>query len=124
MAKTPFGVVGLLVCADAYTYDTSSLDALKSYRPNLIVVPWGITAASAQQCGQDGFDATGYAAKAAAYLRTAYVVGANATGQRQYGRFLPSWYCGTSGFATPSGNIGGEMNTQDDIGYFDVPTPK
>jgi N-carbamoylputrescine amidase len=124
VARTSFGVVGLLVCADAYTYDPSSLDALKLFSPSLVIIPWGITAASLSQCGQDGFDATSYAAKAAAYLRTAYVVGANATGARPYGRFLPSWYCGTSGFATPNGGIGGELNTQVDIGYFEIPLPK
>lgn len=124
VADTPFGIVGLLVCADAYTYDTASLDALKPYHPNLVVIPWGITASSLGECGKDGFNATGYATRAAAHLQTAYVVGANATDERPYGRFLPSWYCGTSGFAKPNGEVGGVMNTQDDMGLFDIPITK
>ena len=121
VAKTPFGLVGLLVCDDAFTYDTASLDALKQHRPTLVIVPWGITAGSEAECGKDGFNATSYAVQAAAYLKTAYVVGANATGQRTYGRFLPSWYCGMSGFAKPTGEVGGVANTQDEMGLFDVP---
>lgn len=50
-----------------------------------------------------------------------YVIGANATGQRPYGRFLPSWYCGMSGFAKPTGEVGGVTNPQDETGLFDVP---
>lgn len=121
VAQTPFGAVGLLVCADAFTYDTASLDALKPYRPNLVIVPWGVTASSQTECGADGFNATGFAAQAAAYLKTAYVIGANATGERVHGRFLPSWYCGASGFATPTGEIGGVLDGDDELGLFDVP---
>lgn len=120
VAKTPFGLVGLFVCDDAFTYDTASLDALKAYHPTLVIVPWGITAGSQAECGKDDFNATDYAAKASAYLQT-YVVGANATGERTYGRFLPSWYCGTSGFATPAGAVGGVLNGQDEMGVFDIP---
>lgn len=121
VAATPFGLVGLFVCDDAFTNDTSSLDALKVFHPNLVIIPWGITAGSQAECGKDGFNATGFAAQAAAYLKTAYVIGANATGKRTYGRFLPSWYCGTSGFAKPTGEIGGGLNTQVKMGLFDVP---
>ena len=39
VAVTPFGRIGMLVCADAYTYDTSTLDALKSMRPELVIIP-------------------------------------------------------------------------------------
>jgi len=100
--QTPFGTVGLFVCDDAFTYDKASLDALKPHHPTLVIVPWGVTAGSQADCGKDGFNATDFAAQAAAYLQTAYVVGANGVGSRPYGRFLPSWYCGTSGFATPA----------------------
>lgn len=120
VAKTPFGVVGLLVCADAYTYDPSSLDALKPYAPDIVIVPWGVTAGSPDECGKSNFNATQYAAQAAAYLGSAYVVGANATGARPYGRFLPSWYCGTSGFAKPGGEIGGETDTQSPVAIFEI----
>jgi Mannan-binding protein len=44
-----------------------------------------------------------YASEAAAFLKSAFVVGANATGPRNYGRYLPSVYCGDSGYATPTG---------------------
>ncbi len=123
VARTPFGTVGLLVCDDAFTFDTASLDALKPFRPTLVVVPWGVTAGSQRECGMDGFNATGFAAQAAAYLGTAYVVGANGTGERAYGRFLPSWYCGASGFATPTGAVGGVMDGTDETGLFDIPVP-
>jgi N-carbamoylputrescine amidase len=112
-------VVGLFVCDDAFTYDTASPDALAALHPTLVVIPWGITAGSQADCGKEGFNATGFAGKAAAYLKTAYVIGANATGERTFGRFLPSWYCGTSGFAKPNGDIGGILNDQDEMGVFD-----
>ncbi len=120
-AQTPFGSTALLVCADAYTFDTTALAALKPYKPQLVIVPWGVTAGSQAECGQSGFNATGYAAQAAAYLQTAYVVGANATGPQPYGRFLPSWYCGNSGFATPSGQVGGMADGTQPIAYFEIP---
>lgn len=101
---TPFGRTALLVCADAYTYaPATALERLKILAPDLVIVPWGITAAVKDQCGAKDFNATDYAADAARYLQSAFVVGANATGERTYGRFLPSIYCGDSGYATPSG---------------------
>lgn len=68
VAQTPFGVIGLFVCDDAFTYDTASLDALAALHPTLVVIPWGITAGSQPDCGKDGFSATGFAGQAAAYL--------------------------------------------------------
>lgn len=122
VAKTPFGRTAMLVCADAYTYDLASLQALKAQSPEFVIIPWGITAGSQAECGTEGFNATGYAAKAAKYLETAYVMGANGVGERRYGRFLPSWYCGTSGFATPTGDVGGVADTAQGIAVFDIPT--
>ena len=55
------------------------------------------------ECGTHGFNATDYAAEAAMYLETALVVGANATGIRYFGKFLPSVYCGTNGYSLPTG---------------------
>jgi len=103
-AETSFGKTAILVCADAYTYPPAQvLQELKKLQPDLVVVFWGITASQECECGAEGFNAADYAAKAAAYLETAVVVGANAVGERHYGRFLPSVYCGTSGYAFPDG---------------------
>ena len=121
VVDTPFGRTTLLVCADAYTYDVTTLDKVKLLKPDVVIVPWGVAAAKQEECGQQGFNATAYAAQTAKYLGTSYVIGANAKGERPYGRFLPSVYCGNSGFATPSGDIGGVANSTDDIVYFDVP---
>jgi len=121
VVATPFGRIGMLVCADAYTSDTSTIDVLKSMNPELVIVPWGVTAASQEECGEAGFNATGFAAQAATHLGSAYVIGANSVGSRPYGRFLPSWYCGTSGFATPWGKIGGLADEKQGVTIFDVP---
>lgn len=102
--NTPFGKTSLLVCSDAFTYPPAqALDTLKALQPDFVIVPWGITAATQSECGTDGFNATGSAADAAKYLKSAFVVGANAVGPRNYGKYLPSVYCGTSGYATPAG---------------------
>ncbi|GLR45819.1 hypothetical protein GCM10007880_63370 [Mesorhizobium amorphae] len=89
VVETPFGRVGMLICADAYTYDVSALDAVKAQKPDLVLIPWGVTAETAAQCGQEDYNATQYASKAAKYLGSTYVVGANGQGDRPYGR---SWY--------------------------------
>lgn len=102
--QTPFGKTALLVCSDAYTYSpATALATLKALVPEFVIVPWGITAGKKAECGTPGFNATGYASDAAAYLKTAFVVGSNVVGPRNYGRFLPSVYCGDSGYATPTG---------------------
>jgi predicted amidohydrolase len=102
--QTPFGKTALLVCSDAYTYaPATALATLKALTPGFVIVPWGITAGTQASCGTPGFNATGYASEAAAYLKSAFVVGANAVGPRNYGRYLPSVYCGDSGYATPTG---------------------
>ena len=44
IADTPFGSTALVVCADAYTYDTSTLDKVKSLNPEVVLVPWGVAA--------------------------------------------------------------------------------
>jgi N-carbamoylputrescine amidase len=123
VADTPFGRLGMLVCADAYTYDTSTLDALKALKPELVIIPWGVAAGSTEECGESGFNATGFAAEAAAHLKSAYVVGANAVGSRPFGRFLPSWYCGTSGYATPDGKVGAVADEEQEMAIFDIPIP-
>ncbi|MCB1467322.1 MAG: carbon-nitrogen hydrolase family protein [Rhizobiaceae bacterium] len=120
IADTPFGRTAILVCADAYTYDTTTLSALKKLTPEFVIIPWGITAGSREECGTPGFNATGYAADAAKFLGDVVVVGANATGERPYGRYLPSWYCGTSGYATSAG-VGAVADGEQELFVFDVP---
>lgn len=101
---TPFGNTAILVCADAYTYPSCQvLDKLKELKPDFVIILWGITASTQSECGAEGFNAQEYAQKAAMYLNSAVVVGANATGARCHGRFLPSVYCGMSGGSMPSG---------------------
>lgn len=100
---TPFGKTAILVCADAYIYPPAQpLSTLKQLQPDFVIILWGITASTHCECGMQGFNATTYAVEAAMYLN-AFVVGANAIGTRSYGRFLPSEYCGASGYATPIG---------------------
>ena len=102
--QTPFGKTSLLVCADAFTYaPAKALHTLKGLQPDFVIVPWGITATEQSQCGGQDYNATVSTAEAAEFLETAFVVGANAVGNREYGRYLPSVYCGTSGYATPTG---------------------
>lgn len=125
--NTPFGSTSILVCADAYSYpSTQVLDKLKELQPDFVIIFWGITASTQSECGTQGFNAADYAQKVALYLNSAVVVGANATGARYHGRFLPSVYCGTSGASTASGqNIEAEsvsdelicfyINTQPDV---------
>jgi predicted amidohydrolase len=103
--RTPFGKTALLVCADAYTYPpATALNTLKAQHADFVIVPWGVTASQQSECGTSGFDATGYAAEAAKLLDGPIVVGANAVGPRKFGRFLPSVYCGDSGYADTSGH--------------------
>ncbi|MCZ4280025.1 carbon-nitrogen hydrolase family protein [Kiloniella laminariae] len=123
--QTPFGKTALLVCADAYTSDTTALDKLKQLEPHLVIVTWGVGAQKEQECGQEWFNATTYSSQAAKYIGTANVVGTNAVGNRPYGRFRPAVYCGYSGFALPSGTVGGVVaNTTAGLNYFDIPFPK
>ena len=113
-----------MVCSVADTFDTTVLNAVSRLRPDFVIVPWGVTAGKPSDCGASGFNATGYAAEAAKKIGSAVVVGANAVGSRTYGRFLPSVYCGHSGWATLSGEVGGEtLNTKEGVVYFDLPTP-
>lgn len=85
------GNASILVCADAYTYpSTQVLDKLKALQPDFVIIFWGITASTQNECGTQGFNAAEYAQKVALYLNSAVVVGANAIGARCHGRFLPS----------------------------------
>jgi len=121
VVDTPWGKTSLLVCADAYTYaPAQALAQLKPLRPDLVIVPWGITAGAQSQCGTDGYNATGYAAQAATYLQTAFVIGANAVGPRNYGRFLPSVYCGDSGYATPAGQSTETADPTAELALFQI----
>lgn len=119
--NTPFGKTSILVCADAYTYpSTEPLDRLKQLQPDFVIIFWGITASTQSECGTQGFDATTYAAEAAMYINSAFVVGSNAVGTRYYGRFLPSEYCGTSGCSTSTGQNTEAMHPFEELIFFHI----
>ena len=122
--QTPWGLASLLVCADAYVpsqyNDGAAIKTVKALQPDIVFVPWGITAGSQSQCGQQYFNATGYAGQAAEFIGTAMVVGSNATGERTYGRFLPSYYCGTSGYANPAGTQFQVGDTTEALAYMTI----
>lgn len=120
VAQTPLGTTAILVCADAYTYDTAALDRVKSLGAQTILVVWGVTAGQAHQCGSSGFSAVEYAKQAALYTDS-LVIGANAVGDRPYGRFLPSVYCGFSGIVTGDGSIIGKTEANPGVFIFQVP---
>ena len=120
VVETPLGTTAILVCADAYTYDTAALDRVKSLGAEAIIVVWGVTAGQKDQCGSDGFNATTYAQSAATYTG-ALVIGANAVGNRPYGRYQPSVYCGYSGISAPDGAIIGETETDGGVFVYEVP---
>ena len=124
VVDTPFGRTSILVCADAYTWDTTVLSNLKALNPQVVIVPWGVGASVQSDCGEDGFNATGFAAQAAEFLGSAYVIGANAVGTRPYGRLRPAVYCGNSGYANPDGTVAWQADTTQQIGIFDVPIPR
>lgn len=122
VVDTPLGKTAVLVCADAYTYDTAALDHVKSLGVETIIVVWGVAASQQDECGGDGFNATGYASQTAAYTG-AMVIGANAVGERPYGRFLPSVYCGYSGIVAGDGTILGAAPVNGGVFVYDVPIP-
>lgn len=123
--QTPFGKTSLLVCADAYIpgeYNPGdAIKALKSLNPEFVIVPWGITAGSESDCGNPGFNATGFASQTATFLASANVVGANGLGAREYGKYLPSLYCGASGYADPTGKAVEVENPTAPMAVFEIP---
>lgn len=118
--ETDLGTTAVLVCADAYTYDTAALDHVKSLGVDTIFVVWGVAAGSSDNCGQTYFNATEFAAEAATYTN-ATVIGANAVGERPYGRFLPSVYCGYSGIVQGDGTVLGSADLGAGVFFFDIP---
>ena len=120
VAETPLGTTAILVCADAYTYDVTALQRVKDLGATAIIVVWGVAAGSLDQCGASGFNATLFARQAALYTNS-LVVGANAVGNRPYGRFLPSVYCGNSGVVAGDGQILGEAGGTAGVVFFQVP---
>lgn len=120
-ADTPFGKTAILVCADAYTYPPAlALDTVKQLNPEFVIIFWGITASTQCECGMQGFNATDYAAQVSAYLNNAFIVGANSVGTRCYGRFLPSEYCGTSGYSTPTGETNETIQPFEELIFFHI----
>ncbi|WP_286269103.1 nitrilase-related carbon-nitrogen hydrolase [Thalassotalea hakodatensis] len=123
--QTPFGKTALLVCADAYIpseYNPgTAIKALKTLEPEFVIVPWGIAAGNESDCGKAGFNAADYASQAAVFLSSANVVGANGLGTRDYGKYLPSLYCGTSGYAGPTGKAVEIENPTAALTVFNIP---
>ncbi len=123
-AQTPFGKTALLVCADAYTYPpATALNTLKTQHADFVIVPWGVAASQQSECGTSGFDATGYASEAAKLLDGPIVVGANAVGPRKFGRFLPSIYCGDSGYADANGHQSEPTPSDAELQLVRMPRP-
>lgn len=122
VVDTPLGKTAVLVCADAYTYDTAALDHVKDLGVETIIVVWGVAAGQQDQCGAEGFNATGYASQTAEYTG-AMVIGANAVAERPYGRFLPSVYCGYSGIVAADGTILASAPVDGGVYVYDVPIP-
>ncbi|MEO3431368.1 carbon-nitrogen hydrolase family protein [Pelagibius sp. CAU 1746] len=120
LAETPLGKTAVLVCADAYTYQTAALDHVKALGVQTIIVVWGVTASQESECGTAGFSAVDYASEAAQYSG-ALVIGANAVGNRPYGRFLPSLYCGYSGIVAADGTVIGSTAGATGVFVYDVP---
>lgn len=123
-ANTIFGKTALLVCADAYTYTPAeALTTLKSMKPDFVIIPWGMTASVKSNCGQQFFNTTTSTSEAASFLKTAFVTGANAVGKRTGGNpdYLPSVYCGTSGFADPTGYSVEASPADKELVMFELP---
>lgn len=120
VADTPLGKTAILICADAYLSDTAALDRVKSLGATAIIVVWGVAAGQIDQCGAVGFSAVKFARDAAVYTNS-MVIGANAVGDRPYGRFLPSVYCGFSGIVAGDGTVIGETQGQEGVFVFQVP---
>lgn len=124
IANTPFGRTAILVCADAYDYGSAeSLHTPKQLSPDFVIVFWGITASSKQECGSQGCRPLDYTVAAARYLGNPFVIGVNATGPRNYGRFLPSEYCGMSAYSTPSGEIFEAVESFEELVLFQIDKP-
>lgn len=119
--KTPFGKTSILVCSDAFTYDPAeALNKVKLLNPDLLLVSWGITAGNKSECGTTGFNAAENASITAKFLKSPFVIGANGTGDRVYGKYLPSVYCGWSGYSDPSGNITSVTRPEQEIQIFTI----
>jgi predicted amidohydrolase len=121
---TPWGRTGMLVCSDAYLpgeyNDGNALKAMKALKPDFVIVPWGVAASSISECGTAQFDATYFAAQAAQFIGTGIVAGANAVGARNYGRFLPSVYCGDSGYGDSHGGFHNSTSPYAPLLFFNV----
>lgn len=74
-------------------------------------------------CGSQGFRPLDYTVAAARYLDHPFVIGVNATGPRNYGRFLPSEYCGMSAYSTPSGEIFEATEPFEELVFFQIDKP-
>ena len=101
---------------------SAALEHIKAQGAETIIVVWGVAAGQEADCGQSGYSAVGYQQQAATYAN-AMVIGANAVGERPYGRFRPSVYCGYSGVVAANGSVLGSVGAEAGVFLFDVPVP-
>lgn len=98
---TPFGRIGLLICAD--THDESILRKMAEFRPSLVLVPYGYAAPEEAWPGH-GVELEQVVANAATLIG-APVVGANLVGRISHGPWKGRTYAGHSVAADRGGRV-------------------
>eukprot|EP01006_Ploeotia_vitrea_P066819 TRINITY_DN95796_c0_g1_i1.p1 TRINITY_DN95796_c0_g1~~TRINITY_DN95796_c0_g1_i1.p1 ORF type:complete len:294 (+),score=34.37 TRINITY_DN95796_c0_g1_i1:61-942(+) len=99
--------IGLLVCSDTYKYGTGIkvLKKMASLNPEVVFVPYGYCAGKPFKKSCVGYGGLSGVAGNASVAYSAPTVGTNGIGERLYGRFLPSQYCGMSVVTDKSGKV-------------------
>jgi predicted amidohydrolase len=98
---TPFGRIGLLICAD--THDESILRKMAEFRPSLVLVPYGYAAPEEAWPGH-GVELEQVVANAARLIG-APVVGTNLVGRISHGPWKGRTYAGHSVAVDRGGRI-------------------
>ncbi|HAK95613.1 MAG TPA: carbon-nitrogen hydrolase family protein [Planctomycetes bacterium] len=99
VAETPFGRVGMLVCADSF--ERTLLEALARRRPDLVYIPYG-WAAPKGAWPEHGFELLKTVQRAARVLE-APVLGPNCVGEITHGEWCGRTYEGLSAAADRTG---------------------
>jgi len=118
VVETPFGRIGLLICAD--TFAVRHLEIMRDRKPDLVLVPYG-WAAQPDQWPQHGDSLLQTVAKAARTIG-APVVGADNIGTITHGPWTGRTYGGQSVATDADGNVlarGKDREAQ--VLVFDVP---
>jgi predicted amidohydrolase len=100
-ARTKFGKIGLLICAD--TFKTDILDQMRNLEPDLVLVPYG-WAAKEEEWPQHGQELRKTVSKAAQFIR-APVVGVDLVGEITHGPWTGMTYGGQSVTADAEGKV-------------------